>query len=408
MLVNQTSDNPATPNTVERDPLYFLSDVQGTTRALTTTTGAIEQSYSYDAFGNLTTTIATNAFKTDYLYTGQQYDPATELYSLRARYYDPSVGRFMSRDTWAYNYGNPVELNRYVYAAGNPTRYRDPSGHQGVREYAALALITAVVASTAILLCLNYCHPSAMSTRAVNDFTRSMGEGFDALVKALTDPLFWQGLADAYVENAGYCTISGCWTHENAPSHTSTEATIRSQMSNVSDEQLRYIVTESERIIREAGDFDIALTLGGFMLDFVPAVESIINYSKPVLAYPQWHDRLGTPEIVYRAPNERRPRNFGWIFPVVAIAADEIHFNVAGILNSQDFPVQTPDVYTVASYDDYIQRHGSSGMFLDSADYTADELYWIKNVFCYKTTFYNTTDGVTFYVDTNAYSEICR
>jgi len=46
----------------------------------------------------------------------------------RARYYtlecdgsqvDPGVGRFMSRDTWPLNYNNPVELNRYVYAAAN-------------------------------------------------------------------------------------------------------------------------------------------------------------------------------------------------------------------------------------------------------------------------------------------------
>jgi RHS repeat-associated protein len=107
--------------------LYFLSDAQGSTRALTDTSGAVSSSYSYDAFGNLDGTAQTA--QTNYLYTGQQFDPATELYSLRARYYDPSLGRFTSRDIWAYNYQNPVELNRYVYTANNPTRYRDPSGY---------------------------------------------------------------------------------------------------------------------------------------------------------------------------------------------------------------------------------------------------------------------------------------
>jgi RHS repeat-associated protein len=39
---------------------------------------------------------------------------------MRARYYDPNAGRFMLRDTWAYAFQNPAELNRYSYAMGNP------------------------------------------------------------------------------------------------------------------------------------------------------------------------------------------------------------------------------------------------------------------------------------------------
>jgi RHS repeat-associated protein len=63
------------------------------------------------------------------LYTGQQYDSLTGDYYLRARYYDPGMGRFSSRDTWAYDYRNPVELNRYGYTGGNPVNRSDPSGH---------------------------------------------------------------------------------------------------------------------------------------------------------------------------------------------------------------------------------------------------------------------------------------
>ena len=62
-----------------------------------------------------------------YRYTGQQFDALTGLYSLRARYYDPALGRFLSRDVFPY--GNPVELNRYTYAAGNPVNFADPSGN---------------------------------------------------------------------------------------------------------------------------------------------------------------------------------------------------------------------------------------------------------------------------------------
>jgi len=48
---------------------------------------------------------------------------------MRARYYDPNAGRFLTRDTWAVNYNDPMELNRYGYVAGNPVNATDPSGN---------------------------------------------------------------------------------------------------------------------------------------------------------------------------------------------------------------------------------------------------------------------------------------
>ncbi|MBZ0304801.1 MAG: hypothetical protein K8I82_01915 [Anaerolineae bacterium] len=57
------------------------------------------------------------------------------LYSLRARYYNPSDGRFLSRDSYAYNYQNPFELNRYSYAANNPITHFDPSGLSALVSY---------------------------------------------------------------------------------------------------------------------------------------------------------------------------------------------------------------------------------------------------------------------------------
>jgi RHS repeat-associated protein len=118
----------------DASPFYFLKDGQNSTRALTNgITGDIQQSYAYDAYGNLVnSSTATPTAK--YLYTGQQFDSVIELYSLRARYYDPNQGRFMNKDLARYSIANPIEMNRYNYAASSPIVYKDPSGY-GVQEW---------------------------------------------------------------------------------------------------------------------------------------------------------------------------------------------------------------------------------------------------------------------------------
>jgi uncharacterized protein RhaS with RHS repeats len=50
------------------------------------------------------------------------------LLYLRARYYNPADGRFLSRDTWGGNYNSPQSLNRWNYTQSNPINYTDPSG----------------------------------------------------------------------------------------------------------------------------------------------------------------------------------------------------------------------------------------------------------------------------------------
>ena len=108
---------------------YLLHDGQGSTRALADGSGNLRSSelYTYDAFGNLISDQTNPA--TSYLYTGQQFDVLTSLYSLRARYYNPGDGKFLSRDTVSIDPGNPVELNRYSYAINNVINRIDPSGH---------------------------------------------------------------------------------------------------------------------------------------------------------------------------------------------------------------------------------------------------------------------------------------
>lgn len=62
-------------------------------------------------------------------FTGQRLD-STGLYYYGARYYDSTIGRFISADTIVPNPANPQSLNRYSYCLNNPLKYIDPSGHK--------------------------------------------------------------------------------------------------------------------------------------------------------------------------------------------------------------------------------------------------------------------------------------
>jgi RHS repeat-associated protein len=101
-----------------RNNEIFSSDAHGNTdEAHGTTT----KRYIYDAYGN-----QINENENDdnpYRYCGENYDEETGLYYLRARYYDPSIGRFLSED--------PAQdgLNWYVYCGNNPVMRIDSTGN---------------------------------------------------------------------------------------------------------------------------------------------------------------------------------------------------------------------------------------------------------------------------------------
>ena len=67
---------------------------------------------------------ATNSF----LFTGEQYDSEIKSCYLRARYYNPNIARFLSRDSYDGKIADPLSQNHYLYAGGNPVVYVDPSG----------------------------------------------------------------------------------------------------------------------------------------------------------------------------------------------------------------------------------------------------------------------------------------
>ncbi|MCI8405156.1 MAG: DUF4474 domain-containing protein [Clostridia bacterium] len=102
-----------------RNEELFSSDAHGNTDEGYEGTTTVKR-YTYDAYGNAISD--TGDDDNPYRYCGENYDEETGLYYLRARYYDPSIGRFMSED--------PAQdgLNWYVYCGNNPVMCIDPSG----------------------------------------------------------------------------------------------------------------------------------------------------------------------------------------------------------------------------------------------------------------------------------------
>ena len=92
---------------------------------LTNEQGDVVSTFDYNAYGKLVDSSGEES--TPYLYGGQWFDSDTGLYNMRARYYDPVAGRFLSRDPYPYNITDPLQLNRYTYAAvaaGNALGHR--------------------------------------------------------------------------------------------------------------------------------------------------------------------------------------------------------------------------------------------------------------------------------------------
>ena len=89
---------------------YFLTDALNSTIALTSTTGAIQNTYSYDPYGN--TSQSGTGFTNPYQYTGREADTAG-LYFYRARYYSPMMGGFISEDPITFG-GRQLSFYGYV------------------------------------------------------------------------------------------------------------------------------------------------------------------------------------------------------------------------------------------------------------------------------------------------------
>lgn len=122
----------------------LLPDALGSTVALTDANGAVQTSYTYEPYGNTTASGATSS--SSYQFTGREND-GTGLYYYRARYYNPTFGRFASEDPMGFAAGDP---NLYGYAGGSPANATDPTG-----EFVPILLAAAEILAPVAIGCLS-------------------------------------------------------------------------------------------------------------------------------------------------------------------------------------------------------------------------------------------------------------
>ncbi|MFH1062623.1 MAG: FG-GAP-like repeat-containing protein [Candidatus Omnitrophota bacterium] len=105
---------------------YYQTDGLGSVTNITDVNNQTVKTYQYDSFGNIKST--TGSLNQPFTYTGREYDSESGLYYYRARYYDPSIGRFLQED--------PVwDTNLYAYVGNNPVNYVDPDGLQSLNVF---------------------------------------------------------------------------------------------------------------------------------------------------------------------------------------------------------------------------------------------------------------------------------
>ena len=117
--------------TGDNTPNYFLYNIHTDVTQLANENGTVVKNYDYDAWGTPTKdegAVIDNPIR----YAGEYYDDESGMIYLRARYYQPEVGRFISED--------PAKdgINWYGYANNNPVLFVDPTGLEGVMVYYAV------------------------------------------------------------------------------------------------------------------------------------------------------------------------------------------------------------------------------------------------------------------------------
>jgi len=120
---------------------YYNADGLGSITSLANGAGALAQTYTFDSFGNQTA--SSGSLVNPFRFTSREFDTETNLYFNRARYLDPSTGRFLSKDPARFDGG----IDFYAYVSNNPINFTDPFGLYETHPKVPLPLPPALIRS---------------------------------------------------------------------------------------------------------------------------------------------------------------------------------------------------------------------------------------------------------------------
>ena len=360
---------------------YFAGDALGSVRQLTNSSGVVALTRSYEPYGTVLSSAGVTG--TAYGYVGEWTD-GTGLVHLRARYYAPSQGRFLTADAWPGDELRPQTLNGWGYVEGNPINRVDPSGYQ----------------TLCIPLSSGYCQPVDPSV------TGAILSGVSAAVVTVTSAVVACAatvVCVAAVVVGGIVVITVISSKAPSPPQVHTPAYPPAPPTTAPPTSTPYPDTRTgtgedpfrlpyqyratcnaepgpnptptklgpDIIVRPTGTpepkrKDISLGRNEWLWPFTNKLNEALN-PQNIYVYMSgdWFDE-GLSDTGAGNP-------FGPRFQQAIERARHIHFNLEGI----------PDP------NQYAETYGNSGVFGGGGYYTATELFIIKhNGWCHKTSFY--------------------
>jgi len=184
-------------------PSFYGYDGHGSVRQLFNSGGVATDTYDYDAFGNLVS--STGSTPNNYLFAGEQFDPALNLYYNRARYLNTTTGRFWDMDTYEGHTSSPSSLHQYLFTNSDPVNGRDPSGHEDLAEIAIVLAVSATLSLNALTFATFLNNTAAADSKIdggllsfrfnVNAIVGTLGAGFDVVYDGSQ---FWWALSEEF------------------------------------------------------------------------------------------------------------------------------------------------------------------------------------------------------------------
>jgi len=204
---------------------YLYKDHLGSITHITNSSGAVEETRSFDAWGrmrNPTDWTYNNVPKMTILdrgYTGHEHLPLFGLINMNGRMYDPLIGRMLSPDPYTHGIAGTQGFNRYSYALNNPLKFTDPSGENPILAGAMLVAVMFGFSTAISDIRNNTITPTwqYLGHMAVGAVAGALGAGIGAGAVGFLEGVVYgaaAGAASGFVGGAGSAWVRGASTSE--------------------------------------------------------------------------------------------------------------------------------------------------------------------------------------------------